>query len=198
MVHATHNTLYYVDGSPFARVVRVLVREWDVPTDEVLLPFPLPEAFFDLSPLGQVPVLVTDNSTIFPTPAIIAHLTERTKQEAYDTQLLAAVLSWTDTLVAAFYQEWAGLEPAEGTNSLGFDPASRNLERVSPFLDWVAPRLNLAQPSAPEYALACVLWWIESRRPVEWRGRTKIDTLFAEIEARQSFQDTVPAPWSSD
>ncbi len=196
MGDATGNTLYYVDGSPFARLIRVLTREWGYVAKEIELPFPLPQSFFDLSPLGQVPVLATGTSALFPTSTIVAFLRETTKQRDYDEQLLAALLSWTDTLVATFYQEWAGLEPVSTRNALGFNPAERNLERIAPFLEWVTPRLVPEAPSAPEFALACILCWTDSRRPIPWHGRAVMDEMITQIKARPSFQNTIPAPWT--
>ncbi|WP_306114878.1 MULTISPECIES: glutathione S-transferase family protein [unclassified Roseovarius] len=191
-------TLYYVDGSPFARLIRVLVREWTYPTTEVKLPFPLPDDFFDLSPLGQVPVLRTKEKVLFPTAAIASHLSEATGQKPYDTQLLAALLSWADSLVAAFYQEWAGLVPVPKKNALGFDPATCNLERVGPFLDWVAQRIDPKTPGAPEFALGCILNWVDSRRPIDCKHPEVITELIRRLGDRASFQETVPAPWSAD
>lgn len=180
-------TLYYVDGSPFARLIRVLVREWTYPTTEVELPFPLPDDFFDLSPLGQVPVLRTKEKVLFPTAAIASYLSGSTGQKLYDTQLLAA-----------FYQEWAGLVPGPKKNALGFDPATRNLERVRPFLDWVAQRINPKAPGAPEFALGCILNWVDSRRPIDCQHPEVIMELVRSLEDRASFQETMPAPWSAD
>ena len=165
---------------------------------ETQLPFPLPASFFDISPLGQVPVLTTPSDTLFPTAAIVSFLSDTTDQPGFDTQLLAALLSWTDSLVAAFYQEWSGLVPGPGGNALGFDPAARSLERVEPFLDWVTPRLNPDTPSAPEFALGCILWWIKSRRPIPYRNIDRITDLQRALDTRSSFQETIPAPWSPD
>ena len=40
-------TLYHVDGSPFARITRILSREWSVPIRGTALDFPLPDEIFD-------------------------------------------------------------------------------------------------------------------------------------------------------
>src|SRR5436189_102509 len=63
--------LYYIQGSPFARMVRVLLRELNIACDEIeITDFPPPRDYFTINPLGQVPVLETDVGRLFPTSAI--------------------------------------------------------------------------------------------------------------------------------
>ena len=57
--------LFYVDRSPFARLCRTLIIDWNLPVETVKLDWPLDAAFFDENPLGQVPVLKTVGETIF-------------------------------------------------------------------------------------------------------------------------------------
>ena len=58
--------LHCIDGSPFARILRVLVREHGVKCEEVeIVEFPPPDTLFDLNPLGQVPVLVDQSIKYF-------------------------------------------------------------------------------------------------------------------------------------
>lgn len=186
--------LLYLDGSPFARITRVLAREWGVPVTETELPFPLPERHFDIAPLGQVPVLVEDGTALFPTAIIIDRLADHAGHTIRDPQALATTLAWGDALVAAFYQTWAGLGPAT-RNTLGFDPATRNLSRTDPFLDWIAPRLSESKPDAAEFALACILDWTDSRHPIPWQGRPPVDALMAQLAAHPSLTETTPRPW---
>lgn len=193
MLDTLARTLLYIDGSPFARMVRVLAREWQVPVSESELEFPLPESHFQIAPLGQVPVLIEEGEAIFPTALIIDRLAQISGRDPGDRQVLMTLLAWGDTLVSAFYQEWAGLVEGKA-NDLGFDPAARHLERTGPLLDWVAPRLNSQDPGVPEIALACLLFWTDSRRPIPWRGRPVIDDLTTKLNQRQSFVETAPRP----
>ena len=60
--------LHYIDGSPFARIVRVLAREHGVDWKEIeIVEFPPADSYLDLNPLGQVPVLVDGGRAYFRT-----------------------------------------------------------------------------------------------------------------------------------
>src|SRR5262245_55023086 len=146
--------LHYIDGSPFARIVRVLLREHGIKCRELeVVEFPPAEAFLDLNPLGQVPVLVDEGKAYFPTriaiDAVLSRAPEggevarsvaRTDNPVADEQILAVILSMGDALAAHHYYRWAGVGPV-GRNRLGFDPAERNMVRVYRSLDWLEVRL---------------------------------------------------------
>jgi hypothetical protein len=48
--------------------------------------------------------------------------------------------------------------------------------------------------SVQDVALSCFILWSESRGPIEWRGRQKIEALIKRLEDRPSFVKTVPQP----
>jgi len=67
--------LHYTPGSPFARMIRVLLRELGVPCEEQAIGgFPPSADYFAVNPMGQVPALETDDGIRFPTRLIIDHL----------------------------------------------------------------------------------------------------------------------------
>lgn len=196
--------LYYIDGSPFARLCRILIDEWQVPVQLVETPFPLPDDFFDINPMGQVPVLATVGETIFPTAQIVEQIWAMTVEttEPYldplaDRQLLATILGMGNFVILANQEANAGLEPT-GENKLGFNPAKRHLLRVQKCLDWFEARaenwLTGDEPNVCDYALACILLYGDARRPFEWRNRTKLARIVDRIQDRPSFKSTVPAP----
>ena len=61
--------LHYIDGSPFARIIRILAREHRVAMRETeIVEFPPSDSFLAINPLGQVPVLMAaDGQAFFPT-----------------------------------------------------------------------------------------------------------------------------------
>ena len=199
-----HAKLYFIDGSPFARLCRILIDEWHVPVQKESVPFPLPDDFFAINPMGQVPVLETVGETIFPTSQIVEQLWAMTVETTApyldplaDRQLLAIILGMGNFMVLATQQERAGLEQI-GENKLGFNPGERHLERVQRSLDWIEGRaetwLTGDEPNVCDYALACILLWSDSRRPIEWRNRTKIAGIVDRLHTRPSFVESAPAP----
>ena len=62
--------LYYIQGSPFARLVHVLLRELGLTCHEIeIQEFPPPTDYFAVDPLGEVPVLDTHLGRLFPLAA---------------------------------------------------------------------------------------------------------------------------------
>ncbi len=196
--------LYYIDGSPFARLCRILIDEWQLPVQLVEVPFPLPDDFFEINPMGQVPVLETIGEKIFPTAQIVEQLWAMTVAATppyldplADRQLLTIILGMGNFLVATVQQARAGLEQT-GENKLGFNPAERHGVRVQRCLDWIDARaenwLTGDEPNVCDYALACLLLWSDARRPIEWRNRAKLATIIDRLQERPSFKATPPAP----
>ncbi len=207
--------LHYIDGSPFARVLRVLLREHALPvTLHEITAFPPPPDLMALNPMGHVPVLIRDGVARFPTQiaittllsgvtsATVATAIARPAQALDDEQTLAVIFAMGDALVAHHYLDWAGYGPVT-RNRLGFSPPGRNMLRVTTTLDWLEARIGADgfQPgilSVQDIALACLLLWAESRGPIAWRGRPKIEALVARLRTRPSFSATEPRPHQLD
>jgi glutathione S-transferase len=205
--------LHYIDGSPFARIVRILAREHAVAMREIeISEFPPPERFLELNPLGQVPVLIAEGVSYFPTriaiEALLARLLNpgkgiataiaRTSEQVKDEQDLAVILAMGDALAAHHYAGWAGIGPVN-RNRLGFDPAQRNMVRALRTLDWLETRMQEGgfQPGhicVQDIALTAFILWTESRGAIAWRGRPKIERLVGSLEGRPSFVKTTPRP----
>lgn len=204
-------TCHYIDGSPFARMVRVFARELSLPLEEAeITAFPPPQEIFSLNPLGQAPILLRGGTALFPTEIALAALVEeaagrtpalRTPDAGLvDRQRLAVILALGDQIAALRYRDWAGLTPT-GPNRLGFDLDARCAERIAHTLDWLethidAPEDRSETVSLCDIALACLLLWTESRGPISWRGRPRIEALVARMAGRQSFVATEPRPWT--
>ena len=194
--------LTYTPGSPFARMARVLIREWGLAVEEVEVAFPPPPEIFAVNPLGQVPVLTVGDDAVFPTFLILERLWSMagSPPAAYDAardrQLLVTVLQAGDALVAAFYQRWSGLGPV-GPNSIGYDPAERHLARVRATLAWLEPRSDAfgAAVTLPATALACLLLWADARGGLGWPVPAGLCGRVRRLHGRESFQATQPPPW---
>lgn len=195
------DTLYYFAGSPFARMARVLVLEWDLPVIAEALDFPPPEFLFEMNPLGQVPVLrLDDGKCLAPTLVVLENLARRAGVKVpAESQQLLTILQAGDALAAAKYQEWCGLGPVRD-NVIGYDPGARNLERFARVLDWAEDEIAAGRIgpgiTLPGVALACLLFWADAREGPEWRQHPGLAALAAGLEHRDSFVSTVPPAWS--
>lgn len=200
--------LFYFAGSPFARMARVLALEWDLPVTQTELPFPPPEMLFDLTPLGQVPVLKRgEGPPLFPTAIILEHLWQKAGAPSAafdperDRQILATIHAMGDALAGAKYQAWSGLG-AQGTNRIGFDPAERHYRRFAHVLDWVEDHVDAgritSEVSLTSVSLACLLLWTDVRDGPEWRPRPKLAKVADSLAQRPSFQATQPNAWAKD
>lgn len=205
--------LHYIDGSPFARIARILIKEHDLDVKELEIhEFPPPKEFLTLNPMGQVPVLVDGDRAYFPTSivveallslaaddsAAVARSVTRKGHRLYDEQIMNVIYAMGDALVLHHYLEWAGVAPV-GRNRLGFDPAERSLIRVYSTLDWLENRITpdgfqSGVISVQDIGLACFIFWANSRGPIEWQGRPKIEALIERLEKRKSFLATAPRP----
>jgi len=206
--------LYYTPGSPFARIVRVLLRELEIACEEVAIgSFPPPPSYFAVNPMGQVPALVASDGVRFPTRIIIDYLlscgrgtssviapsVRRTNTYWEDDQTLATILAMGDSLAAMKYQQWSGLVSGK-ENLIGFDPADRHAERVAKTLDWLEVR---AGPdgflpgvlSVQDIALGCILLWVDARGGFAWRRRPHLEKIVHRCAERSSFANTEPQPW---
>lgn len=206
--------LHYAPGSPFARIVRVLLRELSLDCEEIeLTTFPPPAGYFATNPLGQVPALEIDGGVLFPTRLIVDHLlglprvatatiassVRRRTDDWRDEQVLMVLLALGDTLASMKYQHWAGLGPV-GENLIGYDPAERHLERAGRTLDWLEAAASSdgfipGTIAAQDIALACIILWTEARGGIPWRGRPRLEAIVARLDARPSFAATRPQVW---
>jgi glutathione S-transferase len=150
--------LHYIDGSPFARMLRVLIHEHrlDVAMTEIV-EFPPSDDLFRLNPMGQVPVLTVAGQPWFPTRVALDRLLEavdskrpevasavcRPAHVARDDQTLAVILAMGDALALHHYLDWSGSGETE-RNRLGFTVKERAMVRVLTTLDWLEARLDPA------------------------------------------------------
>ena len=124
--------LYYQDGSPFSRLCRTLIIDWELPVETIELDWPLNESIFKENPLGQVPTLKTIGETIFPTSQITEQLLAMTFEPLApyfdplaDRQLLITILSMGDAMIASNAIDRSGLKQTE-KNTYGIDILNRN------------------------------------------------------------------------
>lgn len=193
--------LTYFRGSPFARMCRVTIKELNLPVETAEYEFPPGPEMFEINPLGQVPALILDDRTVFPTFLVMEELWQMAgRPEVYrperDRQILMTILQMGDAYVAACYQEWSGLRPA-APNAIGYDLGQRHLDRVGATLDWLNDARRIPPGvSLTGIALSCICLWADARNGLDWRSRSSLRAIVEGLEGRDSFKSTMPNEWS--
>jgi glutathione S-transferase len=209
--------IYYLPGSPYARVVRIAALELNAPCEtieETEFPPKLVEPF---NPARQVPTLVDDNHTLFGTRLIVDYLmteyrrtdttnpipfaTEPTRPSQHwrDAQILIALEAMLNSLVARSYLIWTGAEHRSKA-AIPLDLKKHELDRVYRLLDWLEREAspNGFLPgvfSLQDVWLISAIGWTEARIPIEWRGRPNLETTVGRCGSRESVLATVPSAW---
>jgi glutathione S-transferase/environmental stress-induced protein Ves len=200
--------LYYSTGSPYARVIRVALREAGLLPQvresvatlrdpaSVLLPY---------NPVGRVPtLLLADGTVLTETPLILDHLDSlgaphRLLPPTGPARWAAAarlgqVIGLLDG-VAVWNRELRRPEHERSPGVIALETGRAN--RVLDTLEGVAVAWGFSgAPDAPRIALGCVLGYAEQRhRAWAWRdGRPRLAAWFEAMAARPSFQATIPPP----
>ncbi len=204
--------LHGSDGSPYARIVRILLHEKGLEHERNTARMAERdiEETAALNPALRVPILEEDGRTLFESRIIAEYLLASYRDNAPETPSppLAAALTrpehhWDDSLVlATVYTVLDGLvllwQMGQGGVKEGDVPyVARFRPRIEKSLDWLEVR---ATPegflpgsfSVQDIAAICALEMAEERKIVEWRGRSKLEALFAALAQRPSVAATRP------
>lgn len=195
--------LYYVAGSPYARMVRIAVAEAGLQDRIAAVETTLRDPASTLLPynaVGRVPSLVLDDGTVLTeTLPILLHLdglhggqpfvplTDTWRMAAYGRAmgLLDGIAVWNRELRRLVHERSPGVLALEETRA----------NRVADVLEAEAAAGRLPQAlDAAWLTLACALGYCE-RRHTAWRWREARPALAAWFDAaatRPSFTDTTP------
>jgi len=193
--------LYYAKPSPYARRVRVLLRERGLLSrlDEIATaPWDSPADFLAVNPMSKVPALVLGDGTTLTESALIAsHLdslgdTEPLLPGAAMTRLLH-VWGLAEGLTAAAWLVVVEARRDEAQRSPAWLTRQRHaIDRCLVALETVAPL-----PPAPSYAhivLGVALGYLDFRLPsIDWRsGQPRLAQWYATFAQRDAMRATVP------
>lgn len=190
--------LLYVDGSPLARIVRILIAEWQLPVALREVDFPLPPELDELTPMGQVPLLLMpEQNPLFPTFNIIEYLATLAPEGVpfgYNNSgrmNLVIALTAGDALAHAAYERWSGLGQVS-FNSLGFETGARNIERFNRTVAWLVDRVETN--TLVSLVVAILLDWARDRKVVGVDTRNTYTERFVGILSRPLVAATAPRP----
>lgn len=193
--------LYFSEGSPYARICRMAVREreLDASVCEVITTLRDPAAaVLPHSPVGRVPALaLPDGTTLTETTLILAWLDRQGSLPAVlpatdaGTAIFGRVLGLLDG-VAVWNRELRRPESERSPAVLALELTRAN--RVADALEREVAEGALSAVDAGFLALAAVLGYAERRHTVwHWReGRPHLETWFARASQRRAFLETMP------
>jgi len=193
--------LYYAKPSPYARRVRVLLRERGLLSciDEIVTaPWDSSVEFLAVNPTSKVPALVLDDGTLLTESALIAaHL-----DGVGDAEPLVPIAAMTrlfhvwglaEGLTAAAWLVVVEARRDEAQRSPAWLARQRNaIDRCLAALETAAPL-----PPAPSYAhavLGVVLGYLDFRLPsIDWRsGQPRLARWYAAFAQRDAMRETAP------
>ncbi len=199
--------LYSNPASPFARKVRIIVRELNLTgmVDEVNVDTRnLPDEVRRLNPLGKIPVLVlNDGSTIIDSPVICEYLNELGGGKFFPGMSIWREVSgrWRaltlqalgdgicDAAVARTYET---RRPAEQQSPAQLEKYSKAITSALEVLEHAsfAPHITIG-----EITVACAMGYLDFRLPqLSWReSHPKLRDWYEKFAQYSSMKDTWPA-----
>ena len=196
--------LFYSHASPYARKIRVLLRELKLESRvaEVLAdPLANEPGFLAANPLGKIPCLILDDGqSLYDSDVIAQFLLELAGERDrflgggrrwHWEKLHSHACGLMDAAVALRIEK---TKPAEQQSPLWGERHRQALSRRLAYLETEWPAVPAGAHMLALVA-ACVLAYLDFRHPdIEWRGGCpRLAAWFAEFSARPSFQETQPA-----
>lgn len=197
-------TLYYAQRSPYARKVRILLAEKNLPCElkETDIVNKSPE-FLNISPIGKVPVLVDeDGTTLWDSTLIMEYLDETYPQPSFypnQPRKRLQCRQWEeladtfgDNIVGLWYQKRKG-DKADPSDQAKYQAT---IDRLLPILD----RQLVASPylldqiwTAADVAAVSFLGYYTLRFGEDWQHQyLRLAQWFKQLHDRESVKSTIP------
>ena len=196
--------LYYAAASPFARKVRVLVREKGLQArvDEILVnPFANPEDLHAVNPLGKIPaLLLSDGTALFDSPVICEYLDTisgaprllpKEGEKRWQVLCMQALADGImDSAVAMIYES---RRPETLRSTEWQQRRQQSILRSIRVLDDDSSLLSGAV-NIGSIAVACALGYLDFRLPdIDWRqDHPQVATVYAGLSNLPGMQATPP------
>lgn len=191
--------------SPFARKVRIVLAEKNIPYDLIVdIPWNADTEVPKFNPLGKVPVLVREGGdTVYDSRVIVEFLEQEKPWPMFipaESEALVAVKKWealadgvSDAAAAIFIErkrpeaqqsgDWIARQRSKIDNGL----AAMNTSVEGPYC--MGGNFTLA-----DIAVGSALGYLDFRfAEIDWRSAyPALGALYEKLSARQSFKDTLP------
>lgn len=196
--------LYYAQRSPYARKVRILLAEKNLPCEmkETDIINKSPE-FLQVSPIGKVPVLVDeDGTTLWDSTLIVEYLDETYPEPSFyasDRKERLECRKWedladtlADNAVGLWYQKRKG-DKADASDKAKYQAA---IDRLFPILDKqlsASPYLLGENWTAADVAAVSALGYYSLRFGSDWQQQyLRLGQLFKQLHERESVKSSIP------
>lgn len=201
--------LWFSEGSPFARKVRIVLAEKGLEYEKDVLNGIRPaDTHRTMHPGLMVPVLVDGDITLFESNLIIDYLLRTYPENPPDMPRPPLVSSltrpekhWDDAKTLAILETMINsianfkLMRDEGATPERFPYLQRHLDRIESCLAWLEER---AMPegfvpgwfSIMDINLICPVMYAEKRKIFELRGKPKLTEIIARFSGRPSIAST--------
>lgn len=199
-----NRTLLMTHRSPFARKVRVVLREKGLAAEEIAVDLSRkPHTLLRSGPIQKVPVLFDAGLTLVDSTVIVEYLEERypaVRVFPYGYLARADARMWSqganelaETAIKVFMDR---LKPAALHDRHGVEKSLALQARLLDYAEQVlAGRDYLVgrEFSLADIAFASAVGYVEFRLGDGWRaGRPRLEAYYKRITARPSFDDTKP------
>lgn len=204
-------TLYYSPNSPYARKVRIVLHELNLPYEHEQPDLTnLSPNFVAMNPNLRIPLLIEEEKPLFESNVIVDYLLQihganasrsqtppmamqltRPEHHWEDLQVLVAIETILNSGLNLFSLIRSGLEPAK------VEYLQREQRRIQCDLDWLEQRISAegfvpGTFSVADMNLVCALAWGDLRGVYEWRGRPNLEAVQARYAERPSITATHP------
>ena len=197
--------LWFSEGSPFARKVRIVLAEKGLEYQKDVLNGIRPEdTHRTIHPGLMVPVLIDGDITLFESNLIIDYLLKTYPENPPDMPQppLVSCLTrpdrhWEDAKALAILETLGNsianfkLMRDEGATPERFPYLQRHLTRIQSCLDWLEERATTdgfvpGWFSIMDINLICPIMYAEKRKIIELQGRPKLKSIIARFSGRPS------------
>ncbi len=197
-------TLYYAPRSPYARKVRIVLAEKQLPCQlkETDIKNKSPE-FLEISPIGKIPVLVDDNDLIFWDSSLIVEYLDETYPEPsfYPSDRMERLRcrqgeeladALTDNIVGLWYETRRG-EKADSSIQKQYQSTIDRLIQVLDKKLTESTYLLNETLSAVDIAAVSGLGYYTLRFGEDWKQKhPRLGQWFEQLHERSSVQSTIP------
>ncbi len=197
-------TLYYAQRSPYARKVRILLAEKNLPCEfkETDMTNKSPE-FLKLSPIGKVPVFVDENgTTVWDSTQIVEYLDETYPQPSFYPSERAARLRCrqleeiADTLADNAVSLTVEVRKGDKADANARARYQSLIDRLLYFLDEqlaTSSYLLSQEWTAADIAAVSALGYYSLRFGDDWQQKyLRLGQWFKNLHQRESVQSTIP------